>query len=114
MFSTVSKNSDYINIDEDEVIQFFNGLGIPKENIQIEFDTHDKGYSPNAGMMFVLLGIPLTDELEEQLNSELNDKWGDDDDVYDYDVTTTYDDNLAVVNVYFNDPIYNPNEEAWR
>ena len=40
MFSTISKKRDYVVVDEDAVIDIIASVGINRNKIEVDFDTH--------------------------------------------------------------------------
>lgn len=109
MFSTISKKRDYVVVDEDAVIDIIASVGINRNKIEVDFDTHTAFYD-DAGMIILYINEKISDDTKEALEDVLETHLGDDDNVYDFDVSET-DDGLPMVEIKFNDFIYNPNED---
>ena len=111
MFSTISKNRDYVVVDEDAVIDIIASVGINRDKIEVDFDTHT-AFFDDAGILILYINEKISDDTRKALEDILETHLGDDDNVYDFDVIET-DDGLIMVEIKFNDFIYNENEEGW-
>ena len=113
MFKTITKDSDYVDVNEDALINFVAYLlEVHKDKVQVDFDVHFNGGREAGEITLTVNQLDIPTYAYQNLENALDTQFQDDDDVFDYEITTN-EKGFYMVIIRFNDPIYNPNDEVW-
>lgn len=106
-------NQSYkIEIDEDAILDLFINLGIERDKMEVDFDTHEY-FTHNDGMIIIDFTEKFPANISNEMVEEMLAKEFDHNPQVAFWELTTDDDGLPCVNIGFTYPIYNENEYGY-